>query len=47
MPFFKVQLHGRNAHQLLKAIDTPLSMVTVTQPRLEDAYLAVIGSNDE
>lgn len=46
-PLFRIGLEGRNAHQLLKAIDTPLSVVTVHQPTLEDAYLSIIGTADE
>jgi ABC-2 type transport system ATP-binding protein len=46
-PLFRIGLNDRNAHQLLKAIDTPLSVVTVHQPTLEDAYLSIIGSADE
>ena len=46
-PLFKIAVDGRNAHQLLKAIDTPLSLVRVHQPSLEDAYLSVIGATDE
>jgi ABC-2 type transport system ATP-binding protein len=46
-PLFRVGLNVRNAHQLLKAIDTPLSVVTVHQPTLEDAYLSIIGTTDE
>jgi len=46
-PLFRIKLDGRSAHQLLKAIDTPLSVVTVHQPSLEDAYLSIIGKADE
>jgi ABC-2 type transport system ATP-binding protein len=46
-PAFKIGLDGRRAHQLLKAIDTPLSLVRVHQPSLEDAYLSIVGSADE
>lgn len=46
-PLFKIKLDGLSTHQLLKAIDTPLSVVTVHQPSLEDAYLSVIGTADE
>jgi ABC-2 type transport system ATP-binding protein len=46
-PLFKIKLDGLNTHQLLKAIDTPLSHVTVHQPTLEEAYLSVIGAADE
>jgi ABC-2 type transport system ATP-binding protein len=46
-PLFKIQLNGRSTHQLLKAIETPLTTVTVHQPTLEDAYLSIIGAGDE
>ena len=46
-PQFKIGLDGGSAHQLLKAIDTPLSLVSVHQPSLEDAYLSIIGTRDE
>ena len=46
-PLFKIGLDGGSAHQLLKAIDTPLSLVSVHQPSLEDAYLSIIGTRDE
>jgi ABC-2 type transport system ATP-binding protein len=46
-PLFKIGLEGQSAHRLLKAIDTPLSLVTVHQPTLEDAYLTIIGNGDE
>jgi ABC-2 type transport system ATP-binding protein len=46
-PLFKIQLDGRSTHQLLKAIETPLTTVTVHQPTLEDAYLSIIGAGDE
>lgn len=46
-PQFKIKLDSRNAHQLLKAIDTPLTVVNVHQPSLEDAYLSIIGAGDE
>jgi ABC-2 type transport system ATP-binding protein len=46
-PLFKVAINGRNTHQLLKAIETPLSLVQVHQPSLEDAYLSIIGGTDD
>ncbi len=46
-PLFKIGLDGGSAHQLLKAIDTPLSLVSVHQPSLEDAYLSIIGTRDD
>jgi ABC-2 type transport system ATP-binding protein len=42
-PQFKIDLAGVSAHQLLKAIDTPLTMVQVHMPTVEDAYLSILG----
>ena len=41
-PLFRVNLNGHSAHQILKAIDTPLTQVKVHDPSLEDAYLAIV-----
>jgi ABC-2 type transport system ATP-binding protein len=42
-PPLKIALNGnRTAHQILKAIDTPLTVVKTHAPSLEDAYLAII-----
>jgi ABC-2 type transport system ATP-binding protein len=41
---FRLELDDRSVHQLLKAIDTPLSRVQVHTPTLEDAYLEIIGA---
>jgi ABC-2 type transport system ATP-binding protein len=41
-PLFKVNLNGQNAHQLLKAINTPLTVLQTHTPTLEDAYLTII-----
>jgi len=46
-PLFRIGLDVRSAHQVLKAIDTPLSVVRVHQPSLEDAYLSIIGAADD
>ncbi|MDQ6713769.1 MAG: ABC transporter ATP-binding protein [Candidatus Dormibacteraeota bacterium] len=46
-PLFKITVDGRGMHQLLKAIETPLSVVSVHQPSLEDAYVSIIGTGDE
>lgn len=43
MPLFKIHLNGRSAHEVLKAIDTPLTTVRTHAPSLEDAYLSIIG----
>ncbi len=41
-PQFKIHLNGGSAHALLKAIDTPLTVVQVHTPTVEDAYLAIL-----
>ena len=46
-PFFNVELTNGSAHQLLKVLETPLTMVRVHQPTLEEAYLSVLGNADE
>jgi ABC-2 type transport system ATP-binding protein len=46
-PLFKLYLNGRSAHQLLKAIDTPLTVLQTHTPTLEDAYLAIVGRDNE
>jgi len=38
-PFFKINLTERSAQQVIKAIDTPLTLVKTHNPTLEDAYL--------
>jgi ABC-2 type transport system ATP-binding protein len=40
---FRVELGNRTVHQVLKSIDTPLTVVQVHTPTLEDAYLEVIS----
>ena len=44
---FKVSLAGRGVHPVLKAIDTPLSLVRTHAPTLEDAYLEIVASKEE
>ena len=42
-PLFKIDLqNGRTGHQILKAIDTPLTTLKTHNPSLEDAYLAIV-----
>jgi ABC-2 type transport system ATP-binding protein len=41
-PLFKIGLNGRTAQQIIKAIDTPLTLVKTHIPTLEDAYLEVM-----
>lgn len=40
---FRVFLNGRSAHQILKSIDTPLTVLKTHAPTLEDAYLEIVG----
>jgi ABC-2 type transport system ATP-binding protein len=42
-PEFRVGLDGQSAHQILKSIETPLTVVQMHLPTLEDAYLALMG----
>lgn len=44
-PLFKVDLNGHNIHQLLKAIETPLTVVQTHTPTLEDAYLTIMDAS--
>jgi ABC-2 type transport system ATP-binding protein len=44
---FRIGLNGHSTHQVLKSIDTPLTVVQTHQPTLEDAYLKIIGQDDE
>ncbi|MBI1876657.1 MAG: ABC transporter ATP-binding protein [Chloroflexi bacterium] len=46
-PLFRVGLNGHSAHSLLKAIDTPLTMLQTHTPTLEDAYLAIVARDHE
>jgi ABC-2 type transport system ATP-binding protein len=39
----KVFLQGNNAQEVIKMIDTPLSVLEIHQPSLEDAYLSIVG----
>jgi len=45
--YFRVNLNGRKAHQVLKAIDTPLTLIKTHNPTLEDAYLAIVEKVDD
>lgn len=39
---FKIDLHGNDLQAIIKAIETPLSLVKTHDPSLEDAYLEII-----
>lgn len=41
--YVRIPLDGRTAHQVLKAIETPLTMVRTAAPTLEEAYLALVA----
>lgn len=41
-PLFKINLDGYSVHELLKAIDTPLTEVKLNTPSIEDAYLSIL-----
>lgn len=43
---FKLAIAGRSVHELLKSIDTPLTVVETHRPSLEDAYLALVGQEE-
>jgi ABC-2 type transport system ATP-binding protein len=43
-PQFRVELNGLyTAHQIIKSINTPLTVLKTHTPSLEDAYLAIVG----
>jgi ABC-2 type transport system ATP-binding protein len=44
---FRLELDGRGVHEILKAVDTPLTLVKTHTPSLEDAYLEIVGQTDE
>ncbi len=51
-PLFKIDLNGgdgeRNqVHRLLKQIDTPLTVVKIHSPSVEDAYLAILDHHGD
>jgi ABC-2 type transport system ATP-binding protein len=41
-PLFKISLNGSSTQQIIKAIDTPLTLVKTHNPTLEDAYLEIM-----
>jgi len=42
-PLFKIPLSESSAHQVLKAIETPLTVVEMHMPTLEEAYLEIVS----
>lgn len=43
---YRIPLEGRDVHALLRAVETPLSLVRTHTPSLEDAYLHIVGYED-
>ncbi len=43
---FRVPVNGRSVHDLLRSIETPLTVVRTHAPSLEDAYLEIVGRED-
>jgi ABC-2 type transport system ATP-binding protein len=44
---FAVDLDGRTAHEVVRAIDEPLTLLRTESPTLEDAYLRILAAGDE
>jgi ABC-2 type transport system ATP-binding protein len=42
-----IELDGRSAHEIVRAIDEPLTVLRTESPTLEDAYLRILASGDE
>ena len=40
----RIDLNGKTAHEILRAISTPLTQVFTHTPTLEDAYLEIVGA---
>jgi ABC-2 type transport system ATP-binding protein len=45
-PLFRIDLNGYNPQQIIKSIETPLTLLKTHIPTLEDAYLAIVGEHD-
>jgi ABC-2 type transport system ATP-binding protein len=43
----RIDLNGKTAHEILRAIGTPLTSVLTHTPTLEDAYLEIISASSE
>ena len=44
---FTVELDGRTAYEVVRAIDEPLTMLKTEGPTLEEAYLKILAAGDE
>ncbi len=45
-PLFKIGLDGRSAQQIIKSINTPLTVLKTHTPTMEDAYLEILGKDE-
>ncbi len=43
---FRIALDGQSAHEVVKAIETPLTVLKTHIPTLEDAYLAIVEEKE-
>ena len=41
---FQVQLNGHSAQEVIRSLDTPLTVLKTHSPSLEDAYLKIVGT---
>jgi ABC-2 type transport system ATP-binding protein len=41
-PQFKLPLNGHSAHAIIRSIETPLTVLNVHMPTLEECYLAIV-----
>jgi ABC-2 type transport system ATP-binding protein len=46
-PLFRIAVEPARVHQLLRTVSTSLSSVQLHTPTLEDAYLAIVGRDEE
>jgi ABC-2 type transport system ATP-binding protein len=44
---FTVELDGRTAYEVVRAIDEPLTVLKTESPTLEEAYLKILAAGDE
>ena len=44
---FKVTLNGHSAHEVIRSLTTPLTVLKTHSPTLEDAYLEIVGTGME
>jgi ABC-2 type transport system ATP-binding protein len=42
---FEIRLQGRGAHEVVRSLDVPLTLLRTDQPTLEDAYLRIVADD--